>query len=93
MTYYRDLRRKKSITSIASTNPGDGTKRLYGEESYIHDDIQDPPIGPCVRPRVVAPVTPTRPKKVKEARVSREVQLSGESDEKMVFLSDSAPRG
>ncbi|KAF7965596.1 hypothetical protein HWV62_42683, partial [Athelia sp. TMB] len=37
--------RKKSVASIASTNPGDGTKRLHGEESYIHDDIQDSPFG------------------------------------------------
>ncbi|KAF7970272.1 hypothetical protein HWV62_24458 [Athelia sp. TMB] len=51
--------RKKSVASIASTNPGDGTKRLHGEESYIHDDIQDSPFGNRAHANPANHYTPT----------------------------------
>ncbi|KAF7976991.1 hypothetical protein HWV62_4910 [Athelia sp. TMB] len=31
--------KKDSVELVARTNPGDGTKRLYGEDTYIHDNI------------------------------------------------------
>ncbi|KAF7968779.1 hypothetical protein HWV62_29328 [Athelia sp. TMB] len=89
--------RKKSIASIASTNPGDGTKRLHGEESYIHDDIQGLPVGPRGRPRIIAPVTPTKSRQKKAARVYYDVDdnmaVTTDNADDMVLLSDSAPRG
>ncbi|KAF7966526.1 hypothetical protein HWV62_38072 [Athelia sp. TMB] len=51
--------RKKSIVSIASTNPGDGTKRLHGVDTYIHDDIQGSPVGPAGRPHIIPRLTKT----------------------------------
>ncbi|KAF7979061.1 hypothetical protein HWV62_43545 [Athelia sp. TMB] len=80
--------RAKSLASIASTNPGDGTKRLYGEDTYVHDDIQDRPIGPRGRPRVPAPIAPT-----KTRRQRKGVSKKAMEGEDMVLLSDSDPRG
>ncbi|KAF7975694.1 hypothetical protein HWV62_8811 [Athelia sp. TMB] len=90
--------RKHSVASIASTNPGDGTKRLHGEESYIHDDIQDSPFGSRGRPRTVVPVTPTKTqKKVARAVVNRDdgkvERDEGNRDDDMVLMSDTEPRG
>ncbi|KAF7976216.1 hypothetical protein HWV62_7228 [Athelia sp. TMB] len=90
--------RKHSVASIASTNPGDGTKRLHGEESYIHDDIKDSPFGERGRPRTVVPVTPTKTQKgVVRGNVYREGSKAERDDsnrgEEVVLMSDTEPRG
>ncbi|KAF7968794.1 hypothetical protein HWV62_29314 [Athelia sp. TMB] len=89
--------KKRSVASIAKTNPGDGTKRLYGEESYIHDDIVDSPVAPPGRARVVLPVTPTKPRYKKTATLPvAPVQSSpvlSVGGEEVILLSDTDPRG
>ncbi|KAF7981761.1 hypothetical protein HWV62_31823 [Athelia sp. TMB] len=91
--------RKESIKSIASTNPGDGSKRLYGVDTYIPDEKDAQ--GRYVHQRM--PVTPTRPKpnihridfKGDDATVaasaSKRTQYS--EGEEMKLLSDTEPRG
>ncbi|KAF7977843.1 hypothetical protein HWV62_2595 [Athelia sp. TMB] len=89
--------RKKSVASIASTNPGDGTKRIHGEDSYIHDDIHGSPFGPRGRRTVVAPVTPTKSREKKEAAEPAEFDDSSREvtaiEKDYVLLTDSDPRG
>ncbi|KAF7970330.1 hypothetical protein HWV62_24354 [Athelia sp. TMB] len=64
--------RKNSVASIAGTNPGDGTMRLYGEQSYIHDDVLGNPA--IIRQDVRAPVTPERPRKAGRAQDNKFLQ-------------------
>lgn len=89
--------RKRSVASIAKTNPGDGTKRLYGEESYIHDDIVDSPVAPPGRARVVLPVTPTKPRfkktNIAPAAPVRAAPPQSVGGEEFILLSDTDPRG
>ncbi|KAF7978589.1 hypothetical protein HWV62_45306 [Athelia sp. TMB] len=81
--------RKQSVASIASTNPGDGTKRLYGEESYIHDDIQNPPIGPRPKPRSIVPLVTT---KARQQRVARTNVNSGRTVSYVDTSGNMVPR-
>ncbi|KAF7977067.1 hypothetical protein HWV62_4858 [Athelia sp. TMB] len=90
--------KKSSVASIAATNPGDGTKCRFGEESYIHDDIIDSPRSTGVRPHVSSPATPTKDK-VKLSPFTptkdkvRTYQSAVKVDNQLKFLSDTEPRG
>ncbi|KAF7967716.1 hypothetical protein HWV62_33307 [Athelia sp. TMB] len=91
--------RQRSIASIASTNPGDGTMRLYGEQSYIHDDILDSPT--INRQHARAPVTPVKPAVQRQRVRVPDSPIKGYkapekpqyADEDMKYLSDLDPRG
>ncbi|KAF7977622.1 hypothetical protein HWV62_3018 [Athelia sp. TMB] len=91
---------KKSLASIAATNPGDGTMRLYGEQTYIHDDVLDSPT--MHRQRARAPVTPVKPNvhrqpiRVPDIPVKHKKPVAAPSEhaeEEFKYLSDLDPRG
>lgn len=75
--------RRASVQSIASTNPGDGSKRLYGESSFIHKgaDIQG------VHPDAIHGVS-----KKKNLKATVE-EAEDDDDFAMAYLEDTEPRG
>lgn len=73
--------RRESVYSVATTNPGDGTKRLYDETTYIADgsDIDG------VHPDAV------------QHTIKREAQTNirnlSDDEESLTYLEDTEPRG
>lgn len=74
---------RASVDSVARSNPGDGTKRLYGETSIIHDgsDIEG------VHPDAVG----TGNNNINRKPTVEDVDDDG--DEVMTYLEDTAARG
>lgn len=78
-----NTRRRASVNTIAETNPGDGSKRMYGDTSFILDgsDIEG------VHPDVIRGV---EKKKGKKATVE---DVEDEDDSSMTYLEDTEARG
>ncbi|KZP15803.1 hypothetical protein FIBSPDRAFT_895478 [Athelia psychrophila] len=99
--------RKQSLQHIAATNPGDGTKRLYGETTFIHgnntlSDFEDesPPSTPVRKHRKTTVeddavpsslVTPVRRSATSSTKPKSRSPL--EVKERMVYMEDLESRG
>lgn len=75
--------RRASVNSMAESNPGDGSKRLYGDSSFILDgsDIEG------VHPDAIRGYDK---KKNKKATVE---DVPDEDDTPMAYLEDTEARG
>lgn len=69
--------RKESLESIARTNPGDGSKRLYSEETFIHSSDEIVGEEPSKRVHKAQP----------------ETLSSHKAKDNIVYLEDTEPRG
>lgn len=73
--------RKESLITAAATNPGDGTKRLYGETTFVANgsDVEG------VHPDAVHHTPRRKPKSV--------VQILSDDEESFTYLEDTEARG
>lgn len=101
------VRRLASVASIAASNPGDGTKRLYGDDTFIDDGSEID----GVHPDVIRTAAKQKIKKatVEDAKDDRDapaiigngresvrnaiVEDDGDDDKTMAYLEDTEARG